>query len=114
MLAEIACFVNRLVSRYCSNTPQIQGKSPPLKNGKDGAPQNSKSEAGPPAVSQSSNIQTGKVELSVPTDMGLLLLRRPVFGWLQNHSLTPTVNKPTVAPAFPPHIPHAAQMECTG
>src|ERR1700730_17896751 len=31
MLAEIACLVNRLVSRYCSNTPQIQGKSPPLK-----------------------------------------------------------------------------------
>jgi hypothetical protein len=50
MLAEIACFVNRLVSRYCSNTPQIQGKSPPLKNVKDGAPQNSKSEAGPPAL----------------------------------------------------------------
>ena len=50
MLAEIACFVNRLVSRYCSNTQQIQGKSPPLKNVKDGAPQNSKSEAGPPAL----------------------------------------------------------------
>jgi hypothetical protein len=31
MLAEIACFVNRLVSRYCSNTPQkIQGKNPAL------------------------------------------------------------------------------------
>jgi len=28
MLAEIACSVNRLVSRYCSNTPQkIQGKN---------------------------------------------------------------------------------------
>ena len=43
MLAEIACFVNRLVSRYYSNTSQIQGtntgQSPPLKNVTDGAPQ---------------------------------------------------------------------------